>query len=334
MRGSRGTTRVAVKVFKSRNIGNTRSNFLHEISMMAACRHPKIVPVLFVSHDTPTLCIVMPLMPNGSLEGLLQDEERRRRCLAVQRLRYGRDVFEGLAYLHTATALKKMIVHRDVKPDNILLHGDTAKLSDIGIAKELDRSMTMTAPMGTPLYMDPEYEATRQLSPASDVYSSGIVLFQLLAGVDLATLALAHDQWQGARGRWEHRVRTGRQEDHLDASCDWTRGEHRARARALHGLAHRCTEPQARNRPTSGRVRDQVAELVSEAGNEREAPRQSECIVCCAAPRQGYFQPCRHNSCCEPCAQRLINDRSGCPICRRAVSSFQVGNFHTTLVRD
>merc|ERR1712176_1027796 len=99
MRGSGNDVSIAVKLKRTDCETESVSDFEKEASTMVMCRHPNIVPLLAISSDVD-LCIVMPLMPDGSLEHVLQDSLRLRKCGAGQRIGYLRDMYNGLAYLH------------------------------------------------------------------------------------------------------------------------------------------------------------------------------------------------------------------------------------------
>jgi serine/threonine protein kinase len=89
------------------------------------------------------------------------------------------DVLRGLEYAHA-----KGIIHRDIKPANILIAADgTAKIADFGIARPLESSMTRAGSlMGTPNYMSPEQASGRELTPKADLFSLGVMLYELLSG--------------------------------------------------------------------------------------------------------------------------------------------------------
>lgn len=327
MQGSRGRVDIAVKIFERRGIGNTQNDFMREVQMMSSCRHQNIVPVLFMSTDV-NLCIVMPLMSDGSLERLLQEmHEGQRGCPADQRARYARDMFEGLSYLHDPNPHR--IVHRDIKPDNILLHGSTAKLGDVGLAKDLHRAYTMTQVGGTPLFIDPVYARTGRLTAASDVYSAGVVLLQLLTGADSSILALDFRSTQDGASRWEARVRRASQGSIADPAAAWQPRT----AQDFHSIAARCTELDAARRPASSTVRDELDALLPVGAFPGRGAQDNSrtCLICLDAPPQGLLRPCGHNATCESCYHQLrTRGQAKCPLCRANVMSFERGNFRNT----
>jgi len=176
---------VAVKVMLpdiARSIGARR--FLSEIEIVARLQHPQIVPV-FDSGDTEgQLYFVMPLIEGESLRSKL---DREKRIDVEEAVRLVREIAEALGYAHGAG-----VVHRDLKPENILLSRGHALLADFGVARaahaelsEQDTQIQTQADtmMGTPTYMSPEQASgEREIGPASDVYSLGCVLFELLTG--------------------------------------------------------------------------------------------------------------------------------------------------------
>ena len=171
---------VAIKLL-SNTLGadaGLRERFIFEAQLVAALDHPHIVPVYdFVEHEG--LCvIVMELCRGGTLwsrfqtQGLRTDE-----AVAV--------VLATAVGLHHAHS--NGVLHRDVKPENILFSGTgTVKIADFGIAKSLagdavQRTATGSL-IGTPAYMAPEQATGDQLSAVTDVYSLGVVLYELLTG--------------------------------------------------------------------------------------------------------------------------------------------------------
>jgi serine/threonine protein kinase len=154
-----------------------RTRFQREAEVIAALEHPAIVPVYDFGEYEEQPFIVMRYMPGGSL---LDRMERGPLALAETAHLVGR-VAEALDEAHA-----RHIVHRDLKPGNILF--DTrgeAFLSDFGIAKMTEGTSTVasTGIMGTPAYMSPEQaRGVKELDARSDVYSLGVILFQLLTG--------------------------------------------------------------------------------------------------------------------------------------------------------
>ncbi len=172
---------VAIKVLKpelAAVVGAER--FLAEIRTTAQLSHPHILPLFDSGEAAGTLYYVMPLVVGESLHQRL---DRVGRIPLAEALRITREVANALAYAH-----KTDVVHRDVKPENILLEGGHALVTDFGIARVVSAAedMRLTATglsLGTPLYMSPEQSAGDPFIDArSDVYSLASVLFEMLAG--------------------------------------------------------------------------------------------------------------------------------------------------------
>ncbi len=150
--------------------------FLREARIAAQLHHPHIVTVHDVGvHDTYHF-IAMQYLPGGKLSDLdLQNLSVERALVIVK------EIAQALAYAH-----EKGFVHRDVKPDNILFDEKGAScLTDFGIARAADSNTQMTATgsiIGTPHYMSPEQARGKKVDHRADLYSLGIVLYQLLVG--------------------------------------------------------------------------------------------------------------------------------------------------------
>ncbi len=155
--------------------------FVRESQTIARLEHPNIVPIYQVGKDEGLLYIAMRCIDGPSLAQLLTTH---RRLSVGDAARIARQVADALAYAHT-----QGVVHRDVKPDNILLdrHGHVL-VTDFGIAKAAQAVAgigQLTAEgmiLGSPAYMSPEQAAGETVDGRSDIYSLGIVLYQMLAG--------------------------------------------------------------------------------------------------------------------------------------------------------
>ena len=164
---------VALKVI-ARHLSSDerfRERFLRESRLAASLDHPNVVPVYDAREEDGELIVAMRLIGGGDLKrriasGPLAPEE------AIDLLA---QVAEALDSAHAAG-----IVHRDVKPHNILLEGDHAYLTDFGLAKALGDSGVITGAsiVGTVEYMSPEQWRGQDVGPAADVYSLGCVLYE------------------------------------------------------------------------------------------------------------------------------------------------------------
>jgi serine/threonine protein kinase len=150
---------------------------MREARITARLHHPHAVPVFDVVEDDGQPCLVMQYFPSRSLAELLAEHGR---MPVPEVARIGAEVASALAAAHGAR-----IVHRDVKPANVLIAPDgTARITDFGIAHALgDVSLTTTGMVtGTPAYLAPEVARGGDASPASDVFSLGSTLYTALEG--------------------------------------------------------------------------------------------------------------------------------------------------------
>src|SRR5256714_3568673 len=155
--------------------------FEREIRLAAQLQHPHIVPLLTTGSQGDLLYYVMPHIEGQSLRERIAHE---RELPIGEAVRILRDVCDALAHAH-----HQGIVHRDIKPDNVLLSGKHALVTDFGVAKAVSQSKgsgTLTSlgmALGTPAYMAPEHAAGDPLvDHRADLYAVGALGYELLAG--------------------------------------------------------------------------------------------------------------------------------------------------------
>ncbi|HYU42586.1 MAG TPA: serine/threonine-protein kinase [Vicinamibacteria bacterium] len=169
---------VAVKTLTVEGTLDQESRQRFQIEARAAARlqHANIVTVFELGEDRGLPFIAMELLPGVDLETLMRSGEP---LLLEEKLEIMVQVLRGLHFAH-----EHGIVHRDIKPSNIrLLEDGTAKIMDFGIAKLGGMGLTKTGMMvGTVHYMSPEQIRGKKLDGRSDVFSSGVILYELLCG--------------------------------------------------------------------------------------------------------------------------------------------------------
>ncbi len=172
-------TPLALKVLHPHLAGDPemRTRFRREAEAAARLQHPHVVPIVDYGVTAAVEYLVMPFLPGGSLAdaagGARPMAPEAAASAAAQAAR-------GLDYAH-----RRGVVHRDVKPDNVLFDADGhAVVTDFGIASaRFHARLTATGrAMGTPHYMSPEQAMGRVLDGRSDVYALGVVLYEVLAG--------------------------------------------------------------------------------------------------------------------------------------------------------
>jgi tetratricopeptide (TPR) repeat protein len=172
---------VAIKVMRPElgaSLGSER--FLREIQLASGLQHPHILPLYDSGAANGLLYYVMPYVEGESLQERLRREGQLPLEDAMQILR---EVADALGFAHS-----RNVVHRDVKPANILLHGGHAMVADFGIARAIEAAageqLTQTGiAIGTPAYMSPEQaSADSKIDGRSDIYSLGCVFYEMLGG--------------------------------------------------------------------------------------------------------------------------------------------------------
>jgi len=150
--------------------------FLHEARTIAAAEHPHIVPLYSAESTGGLLYLVMRLLPGQSLKDRLAEGK----LPAAEAARIALECARALAAAHAVG-----VVHRDIKPGNILLDANgNATVTDFGIALVTSRPARelLGSSTGTPLYMSPEQSLGEQVDGRSDVYALGVVLYEMLTG--------------------------------------------------------------------------------------------------------------------------------------------------------
>lgn len=174
---------VAIKAFRPSSGGDSeRQRFLGEVRTLAGLAHPHLVQLFDGGQDDAQPWCAMHYLDGGTFADLVgpPDTAAERGAGAQRVAAIGAQIADGLAYIH-----ERGIVHRDVKPSNVLLDTDgEAYLSDFGVAQMVDATrMTSTGSLlGTAAYLSPEQVLGRPATSAVDIYALGLVLLEALTG--------------------------------------------------------------------------------------------------------------------------------------------------------
>ena len=173
---------VAVKVLKPELVSDPEAvaRFVQERQILTSIKNPNVVRVIDLVAEGETLAIVMELIQGQDLRRYLRDQGTLPPAEAVRLLI---QLLYGMAAVHAAG-----VIHRDIKPENLLLDTSAGqpvlKLTDFGVARlSYGASLTkLSSLIGTPEYMAPELAENDSATPAADLYSAGIVLYEMLSG--------------------------------------------------------------------------------------------------------------------------------------------------------
>lgn len=251
-------TAVAIKVLKP-EMSQGKKQFQQEIEVLSYMRHPHMVLLLGACPEYG--CIVYEYMENGSLEDRLFRRNNTPPLPWRTRFKIAAEIATALLFLHQAKP--EPLVHRDLKPGNILLGRNfVSKISDVGLARLVPPSVAdnvtqyhMTAAAGTFCYIDPEYQQTGMLGVKSDIYSLGIMLLQIITAKP--PMGLTH-----LVGR---SIERGTFSEMLDPTVtDWPFEE----ALAFAKLSIQCCELRRKDRPDLATVILPELQRLSDLGSD------------------------------------------------------------------
>lgn len=184
---------VALKVMKPFSSGDLDAAdlFATEADVMSLLRHPNLVQLYEVGKHAERLFLAIEYLPGGDLETLSAALRRQNRPFPPSiALQVGIDLLKGLAYVHQAqgvTGTSLNLVHGDINPSNIFLglEPGRAKLGDFGVVSSdvLGGGLPEGVAAGKLHYLSPEQVTGKPLSPSSDIFAVGVVMFELLLGV-------------------------------------------------------------------------------------------------------------------------------------------------------
>ncbi|XP_020115320.1 serine/threonine-protein kinase STY46 [Ananas comosus] len=176
-RGTYCSQDVAIKVLKPERINvDMQREFAQEVYIMRKVRHKNVVQFIGACTKPPSLCIVTEFMSGGSVYDYLHKHKGVFKLPAL--LRVAIDVSKGMNYLH-----QNNIIHRDLKAANLLMdENEVVKVADFGVARVKAQSGVMTAETGTYRWMAPEVIEHKPYDQKADVFSFGILLWELLTG--------------------------------------------------------------------------------------------------------------------------------------------------------
>jgi len=316
--------------------------FLQEVQVLGACRHENVLPLIGFSVDRGVtkeddgVCLVTSLMKGGSLQDrLMLDEAALCRLNKMpdapragwapltwqQRVSVLLDALKGLDYLHTPDPAthKPKILHRDIKPDNILIDAEgNARLGDLGLARQqrpaAHHITTMTTIAGTNGFMDDNYLTTGQFDDAADCYAMGICILVTLTGLP------ALDPVRGKLdGRCDIRD-NARIVALADEQAQWPREVVIMVHEVGMALVMRNRDDRMKVWQAKERLQSIIDEYIPPAPPAHESVER-ECTICMSAPRYVRFGECGHSALCQGCLDPFMRrPQPVCPVCRSPVT--------------
>lgn len=351
-RATIGGEQLAVKAFRRDTVnGIDRQAFHNEVDILGLVRHNNIVRIRGMAVDVDDLWIMFDWMQAGDLAASLAQNSPLQ-LTNRERIKVCRDVANALLFCHNRCdgRLPRMLLHRDVKPQNILLSVErqegqgssgpgrtiTALLADFGISKLYGDGDTHTgAPFGTFGYIAPEVNDVGQVTAAADVYSFGVTVLQVATGLDtrvpvdgIAATNFVHIaskdlEWLVGHStvQWasptQHRALVA-----IGLACTLRLPERMQLAVALEQLRRASAGLQVDTRVQVLAAAPQVAAPPQAGPHAHPGPiaidneERRECRVCMLRPRNTRITTCRHMTMCEECTQFMLrNGAARCFLC-------------------
>ncbi|OVA04893.1 Protein kinase domain [Macleaya cordata] len=239
---------VAVKVLAS-NSKQGEKEFQTEVLLLSRLHHRNLVNLVGYCVDKGQHMLIYEYMSNGSLENILYNEGEK--VLSwEERLQVALDISHGIEYLHEGAV--PPVIHRDLKSANILLDRTMrAKVADFGLSKEEVYDGRKSGLKGTYGYMDPDYISSNKLTKKSDIYSFGIIIFELITGIHPQQNLMEYVNLAAMSSDGVDEIL----DKHIVGKCNIEE------VRLLSGIAHKCLNKLPRRRPSIGDVSQAISRI-------------------------------------------------------------------------
>ncbi|KAL7604828.1 hypothetical protein Lser_V15G20391 [Lactuca serriola] len=239
---------VAVKALAS-DSKQGEKEFQTEVSLLGRLHHRNLVNLVGYCVDKGQRMLIYEYMSNGSLSSFLYDDKKQA-LNWEERLQIALDISHGIEYLHDGAV--PPVIHRDLKSANILLdHFMRAKVADFGLSKEEVYDGRNSGLKGTYGYIDPMYISTNKFTMKSDIYSFGIILFELITAIHPQQNLMEYVNLAAMSSDGVDEIL----DKELVGECD------PVDVRSMARIAHRCLHKTPRKRPSIGEVSQAITKL-------------------------------------------------------------------------